>query len=108
MEFEGSEAGIVKNLRKMKVLGGVVWRRRESLQGGETARPGSNIVENVRFGAPGPFPGPWRPMPPPGQPFRSLLAWSWEPKMRAGNLLAQPTGPNPIGVLFAMISEVLG
>ena len=56
MEFEGSEAGIVKNLRKMKVLGGVAGRRRESLQGGETARPGSNIVENVRFGAPGALP----------------------------------------------------
>ena len=52
MEFEGSEAGIVKNHRKMKVLGGLAVRRRESPQGGETARPGSNIVENVRFGAP--------------------------------------------------------
>ena len=95
MEFEGSDARIMKNLRKMKVLGGVAGRRRESLQGGETARPGSNIVENVRFGAPGPFPGPWRPMPPPGQAFWTLLAWSWDPKMRAGNLLTQPTGPNP-------------
>ena len=95
MEFEGSEAGIVKNLRKMKVLGGVAGRRRESFQGGETARPGSNIVENVRFGRPGPFPGPWRPMPPLGQSFWTLLAWSWGPKMRAGNLLARPTGPNP-------------
>ena len=65
MEFERSDAGIVKNLRKMKVLGGVAGRRSESLQGGETAQPGSNIVENVRFGAPGPFPGPSRPMPPP-------------------------------------------
>ena len=92
-EFEGSEAGIMKNLRKMKVLGGVAGRRRESPQGGETARPGSNIVENVRFGAPGPFCGPWRPMLPLGQAFWTLLAWSWDPKMRAGNLLAQPTGP---------------
>ena len=53
MEFEGSRAGILKNLKKMKVLGGVAGRRRESLQGGETARPGSNIVENVRFGRQG-------------------------------------------------------
>ena len=95
MEFEGSEAGIVKNLWKMKVLGGVAGRRRESLQGGETARPGSNIVENVRFGAPGAFPGPWRRMPPPGPSFWTVQAWSWDPKMRAGNLLGQPTGSNP-------------
>ena len=46
----------MKNQRKMQVLGGVAGRRRESLQGGETARPGSNIVENVRFGAPGALP----------------------------------------------------
>ena len=94
LEFEGSEAGIMKNLWKMKVLGGVAGRRRESLQGGETARPGSNIVENVRFGAPGPFPGPWRPMPRPGPSFWTLLAWSWDPKMRAGSLrpnLLDPT-----------------
>ena len=56
MEFEGSEAGIVKFLRKMKVLGSVAGRRREFLQGEETARPGSNIVENVRFGRPGALP----------------------------------------------------
>ena len=55
MEFEGSEAGRMKNHRKIKDLGGVAGRRRESLQGGETARPGSNIVENVRFGRPGAF-----------------------------------------------------
>ena len=58
MEFEGSEAGVMKNLRKMKVLGSVAGRRRESFQGEETARPGSNILENVRFGRPWPFPGP--------------------------------------------------
>ena len=63
MEFEGSEAGIMKNLMKMKVLGSVAGRGRESLQGGETARPGSNIVENVRFGSPGPFPGTLNPKP---------------------------------------------
>ena len=56
MDFEGPEAGIVKNLRKMKVLGGVAGRSRESLQGRETARPGSNKVENVRFGRPGALP----------------------------------------------------
>ena len=75
MEFEGSEAGIVKFLRKMKVLGSVAGRNRESPQGEETARPGSNIVENVRFGRLGPLPG--------------------HPKMRAGNLLAQPTARFP-------------
>ena len=52
MEFEGSEAGIVKILKKMKVLGSAAWRRRESLQSEETARPVSNIVENIRFEAP--------------------------------------------------------
>ncbi len=56
MEFEGSDARIVKFLRKMKVLGSVAGRRRESLQGEETARPGSNIVENVRFGRLGALP----------------------------------------------------
>ena len=67
MEFEGSEAGIVKKLRKMKLLGSVAGRRRESLQGGETARPASNIVENVRFGRPGAFPrtlATYAPSPP--------------------------------------------
>ena len=99
MEFEGSEAGIMKNLWKMKVLGGVAGRGRESFQGGETARPGPNIVENVRFGRPGLFSGPSRPMPPPGPSFWTLPAWSWDPKVKAGNVLAQPTGaeimPNP-------------
>ena len=71
MEFEGSEAGIVKHLRKMKVMGGVAGRRRESLQGGTTARPGSNIVENVRLGRIGALPwtlGTYAPIParPPG------------------------------------------
>ena len=56
MEFEGSEAGIVKNQWNLKVLGVLVGRRRESLQGGTTARPGSNIVENVRFGRLGALP----------------------------------------------------
>ena len=56
MEFEGSEAGIVKFLRKMKVLGSVAGRKREPLQGEANARPGSNILENVRFGRPGALP----------------------------------------------------
>ena len=49
MDFEGSEAGIVKNQRNLKVLGVLAGRRRDSLQGLTTARPGANIVENVRF-----------------------------------------------------------
>ena len=40
----------------MQGLGGVAGRGRESLQGGGTARPGSNIVENVWFGRPGALP----------------------------------------------------
>ena len=56
MDFEGSEAGIVNFLRKMKVLGSAAGRRRESLQGAATARPGSNIVENVRSGRPAALP----------------------------------------------------
>ena len=47
---------LVKILRKMKVLGSVAGRRRKFPQGEETARPGSNIVENVRFGLPGALP----------------------------------------------------
>ena len=50
MEFEGSEAGIVKFQWNLKVLGVLAGRRRERLQGRTTARLGSNIVENVRFG----------------------------------------------------------
>ena len=87
---------MVKFLRKMKVLGVLAGGRRESLQGATAARPGSNILENIRFEASGPFPGPSRPMPPPGPSSRTLPPWSWDPKMRAGNLLAQPTGPNRI------------
>ena len=34
-------------------------------------------------------------MPPPGPSSRTLPPWSWDPEMRAGNLLAQPTRPNP-------------
>ena len=56
MEFEGSEAGIVKILRKMKVLGVLAGRRRDCLSGGTTARPGSNIMENVSFGRLGALP----------------------------------------------------
>ena len=65
MEFEGSEAGIVKFLRKMKDLREVAGRRREHRTGGTTARPGSKIGENVKSGRLGPFPRPSGPMPPP-------------------------------------------
>ena len=56
MEFEGSEAGIVKFQWNLKVLGVLAGRGRECFQGGTTARPGSNIVENVRFGRLGALP----------------------------------------------------
>ena len=56
LEFEGSEAGIMKFLRIMKGLGVVAGQRKESLQGATTARPGSNVMENVRFGRPGALP----------------------------------------------------
>ena len=56
MEFEGSEADIVKFHRNLNVLGAPVGWSRESLQSGTTARPGSNIVENVRFGRLGALP----------------------------------------------------
>ena len=52
MEFEGSEAGILKFQWNLKVLGVLAGRRREDLQGGATVRLGSNVVENVRFGIP--------------------------------------------------------
>ena len=51
MEFEGVEAGIMKFLKKIKVLGVLAGRRRERPQGATTAGPGSNIMENVRFEA---------------------------------------------------------
>ena len=79
----------------MKVLGVLVGRRRERLLGGATAQLGSNIMENVRFGRLGAL--PWTlatyaplPAPPPG-PFHPGPGG---PKMRAGDLLARPTGPN--------------
>ena len=50
MEFEGSGAEMMKFPRNLKVLRVSAGRKRDSLQGGTTARPGSNIVENVRFG----------------------------------------------------------
>ena len=43
IEFEGSEARIVKNQWNLKVLGVLLERRREFLTGGTTARSGSNI-----------------------------------------------------------------
>ena len=52
MEFEGSEVGIVNILRKMKVLGGVAGRRRELLQGEETARPRSKKIGKRKVWAP--------------------------------------------------------
>ena len=80
----------------MKVLGSDAGRRTKFLQGEETARPGSNIFENVCK--------VWTPRgssrtlatyaPSPGPCFWTLLPRSWDPDMRAGNLLAQPTGPN--------------
>ena len=51
MEFEDSEGGIVKFLRKIKVVGGVAGRERESFQGATTARPGSHMLENLTRGA---------------------------------------------------------
>ena len=57
MEFEGSEAEMMKFLEKLKVLGVVAGRSREFVQGATTARPGSHIVENARFGRLGAFPG---------------------------------------------------
>ena len=39
MEFEGSEAGRVKFLRKMKVLGSVAGRRRKRASPGRRTRP---------------------------------------------------------------------
>ena len=51
MEFEGSEAEMMKFRRNLKVLRASLGRRRESLfGGGERPQIGSNIVENVRFG----------------------------------------------------------
>ena len=47
---------------------------------------------------------------PPGLSFWTLPAWSWDPKMRAGNLLAQPTGPNrtvPNDVNFMHVLRLL-
>ena len=59
MEFEGSEAEMMKFPRNLKVLRVSLGRRRESLLGGgERPQFGSNIVENVRFGGPGPSPDP--------------------------------------------------
>ena len=45
IEFEGSDARIVKNQWNLKVLGVLLERRRESLTGGTTARPSSTIGE---------------------------------------------------------------
>ena len=57
VEFEGSEAEMMKFFRNLKVLRVSVGRRRKSLLvGGETPQFGSNIVENVRFGRLGALP----------------------------------------------------
>ena len=50
LDIHGYEAGIVKCQWNLKVLGAVAGQRRDSLQDARTAWPGSNIVENVRFG----------------------------------------------------------
>ena len=68
MKFESSGARIVKNRWNLKVLGVLrVWGR-EFLEGGTTARPGSNLGEKhhcyIRFGRLGPFSGPSGPLPP--------------------------------------------
>ena len=57
IDFEGSEAEIVKDQMNLKVLGVLAGRRGDSLQGLTTARPGANIVENVGVGPLGAFPG---------------------------------------------------
>ena len=41
-------------------------------------------------------------MGPAGQAFWTLPAWSWDPKMMAGDLLARPTEPNPIVIILAL------
>ena len=56
MQFEGSEAEMMEFPGKLKVLGVSAGRSRDGLQGLTTARPGSNIVENARFGRLGALP----------------------------------------------------
>ena len=107
-ENEGSEAGIVKFQRKMKILG-EAGRRREYLSGGTTARPGSNIMENVRFGRLGALPrtlatyAPSRPLlPDPPAPVPGPQNEGW-----------QPTGPTywakaPSSALLVPTASVTG
>ena len=119
----------------MRVGGGVAGRRRASLQGGETARPGSIfLLENVRFGAPGALPRTLATYAPSRPSFLDPPGLVLDPKMRAGNLLARlldptllyysygrpygtsdpmgperpstPEGPTPVTELVAKLSEV--
>ena len=87
--LEGS-ASLSRAEERESLLGG-----RESLSRAEQLpRAGSNMWTKYGLGATGPFPGPSGPMLTPGPCSRTLQRWSRAPKMRAGNLLARPIGPN--------------
>ena len=92
VEFEGSEAGIMKFQWKMKVLGDLAGCRRECPQGATTARPGSKVLENVRFGVLGALPRPLA-----GLSSRTLPAWSWDRSCAWSRTwsLFQVQGPDP-------------
>ena len=93
MDFEGSEAGIVKFQRKMKVPGALAGRRRDSLSPGLNNRPaGLKYIGKRKVLAPrGPVPDPQDLCPLPGPSSRTLPAWFPGPHPSPGNLLAQPT-----------------
>ena len=81
--------------RKMKDLRDVAGRRRESLTGGTTARPGSKIGENVRSGRLGAIPQTLGDLCPLSGPSSGTIpARLLGPHPSPSNPQTQPIGPN--------------
>ena len=87
VENEGSEARIVKFLTENESSGSSCWAGKGISPGRNNCPAGLKYSGKRKVWAPrGPSPDP--------RDLCLVPAWSWDPKMRAGNLLAQPTGPN--------------
>ena len=103
----GSEAGIVKTQLNLKVLVVLAGRKKDFLQGLTSAWPGSSIMENVRFGASGPFPGLSGPMPRPRPVLLDPPGLVPGPHPSPSNLLAQPLTVHLTVILLIIPSKSL-
>ena len=97
----------MKNQRKMKVLGSCCWAKKR-VSGGRNNRPIGlkNSEKKRKVLGPRALPRTLGTYAPAGPSSRAFLGWSQGPKMKAGNLLTRPTGPNYTYLYFLSIGEL--